>query len=194
MSHWRRSGVEESQLEDFAVKGFLPPREKAGWRAPPPEHEEPQLEPHEVGTSTPEKAFVKALEGVLRNRVVKEGLEGLRLFHTVRKRRVTPLAERKRLMWLYSGPSDPDRMFAEELPEHEVWSLLLMVLKGADQEGVGGPAPFSDKNPPNLGLGHSRSRPRLPKGPEGMAKQIAFVEAAKAKKKTKRDKAAKRQQ
>ncbi|RLN07939.1 hypothetical protein C2845_PM11G04950 [Panicum miliaceum] len=200
MSHWHRSCVEESQLEDFAVKGFLPPKEEVGWRAPPPENEGvllwqglagegggaycvdrrfraseeaspcrclPGVHPLESnkgwhgdwfyiknlteasfpkfkgkrpakdtswswGTPTPEKALVKALEGIIWNHVVKEGLNGMRLFHTMRERRVTPLAKRKRLMWLYFGPSDPDRLFAEELPEDEVWSWLLMDLKGAD--------------------------------------------------------------
>ncbi|RLN13280.1 retrotransposon protein, putative, unclassified [Panicum miliaceum] len=47
MSHWRQSGVEESQLEDFTAKGFLPPKKVAGWRAPP-EHEEAHPEPDEV--------------------------------------------------------------------------------------------------------------------------------------------------
>ncbi|RLM73710.1 putative gypsy-type retrotransposon RIRE2 [Panicum miliaceum] len=48
MSRWRQSNVNESLLEDFAAKGFLPPEEVAGWRAPPPEHEEPHPEPYEV--------------------------------------------------------------------------------------------------------------------------------------------------
>ncbi|RLN22071.1 hypothetical protein C2845_PM07G23000 [Panicum miliaceum] len=48
MSYWRQSNVDEMLLEDFAAKGFFPPKEVAGWRAPPPEHEEPHPEPHEV--------------------------------------------------------------------------------------------------------------------------------------------------
>jgi hypothetical protein len=36
--------VEEAQLEDIAVKGLLPPRVVAHWRAPPAKHEEPQPE------------------------------------------------------------------------------------------------------------------------------------------------------
>lgn len=47
MSLWHDSVVEESQLEDFAVKGLLPSRQVAGWRVPPPDHEVPQPEPHE---------------------------------------------------------------------------------------------------------------------------------------------------
>ena len=34
MSGWRSSTVSESVLEAFAVKGFLPPKEVAHWRAP----------------------------------------------------------------------------------------------------------------------------------------------------------------
>ena len=52
--------------------------------------------------------------------LVKRGLNGVRVFHTLYHRRVTPLAERTRLMWLYSGPSDPDRASPEDLPDDKV--------------------------------------------------------------------------
>ncbi|RLM48871.1 hypothetical protein C2845_PMPSC055782 [Panicum miliaceum] len=74
------------------------------------------------GTSTPEKALVKAMKEIIQSHVVKEGLNGVRLFHTMRERRVMPLVERMRPMWLYSGPSDPDRVYAKELPDDKVWS------------------------------------------------------------------------
>ncbi|RLM73186.1 hypothetical protein C2845_PM15G03610 [Panicum miliaceum] len=48
MSHWHQSNVNESHLEDFMAKGFLPPKEVAGCRARPPEHEKPHPEPYEV--------------------------------------------------------------------------------------------------------------------------------------------------
>ena len=34
MSGWRSSTARESVLEAFAMKGFLPPKEVAHWRAP----------------------------------------------------------------------------------------------------------------------------------------------------------------
>ncbi|RLM64283.1 retrotransposon protein, putative, unclassified [Panicum miliaceum] len=48
MSHWRPSTIEEAQLEDFAVKGLLPPRAVAHWRAPPMKHEQPQPKAGEI--------------------------------------------------------------------------------------------------------------------------------------------------
>lgn len=48
MSLWRPLTVEESQLEDFTVKGWLPPRVLVHWRALPWEHKEPQHEPCEI--------------------------------------------------------------------------------------------------------------------------------------------------
>jgi hypothetical protein len=39
--------MEESQLKDFAMKGLLPPKVVAHWRAPPAEHEEPHPEEDE---------------------------------------------------------------------------------------------------------------------------------------------------
>ena len=53
-------------------------------------------------------------------KLVKSGLNGVRVFHTLYRRRVTPLAERTRPMWMYSGPSDPDRAWPEELLDDEV--------------------------------------------------------------------------
>ena len=51
---------------------------------------------------------------------MKHDLDGVRVFHTLYHHRVTPLAERRQLMWLYGGPSDPDRASPEELPNDEV--------------------------------------------------------------------------
>ena len=52
--------------------------------------------------------------------LVKQGLDGVWVFHTLYRRRVAQLAERTRAMWMYSGPSDPDRASPEELPDDEV--------------------------------------------------------------------------
>ena len=56
------------------------------------------------------------------------GLDGVRVFHTLYRHRVAPLAERTRPMWMYSGPTDPDRALPEELLNDEVWSRLGRVL------------------------------------------------------------------
>ena len=40
-------------------------------------------------------------------KLLQHGLNGLRVFHTFFHHRVTPLSERMRPMWLYSGPTDP---------------------------------------------------------------------------------------
>jgi len=53
-------------------------------------------------------------------KLVQHSLEGLRVFHTFFHRRVTLLAERRRPMWAYSGPKDPDRASPEELAKDEV--------------------------------------------------------------------------
>ena len=59
---------------------------------------------------------------------MRRGLDRVRVFHTLYHRRVTQLAERTRPMWLYSGPSDLDRVSLEDLPDDEVWSHLGRVL------------------------------------------------------------------
>ncbi|RLN34268.1 hypothetical protein C2845_PM03G29740 [Panicum miliaceum] len=145
------------------------------------------------GTPTSEKFLAREIKEVIRKRVVEAGLNGATLFFTMRERRVMPLAERRMPMWLYSGPSNPDRAFAEELPEDDVYSWLMMVLKGADRKDFRVLASFDCKNPTNLGLGHPRSHPRLPGGPEGEARQATQQEAARKKKRKKGDRAVKRE-
>ena len=56
------------------------------------------------------------------------GLDGLWVFHTFFRRRVTLLVERTRPMWEYSGPTDPNHASPEELSRDEVWSYLNRVL------------------------------------------------------------------
>ncbi|RLN12923.1 hypothetical protein C2845_PM09G12570 [Panicum miliaceum] len=74
------------------------------------------------GTPTSEKFLAREIKEVIRKHVVEAGLNGATLFFTMREWRVMPLAERRMPLWLYSGPSDLDRAFAEELPEDDVYS------------------------------------------------------------------------
>ena len=69
MSVWMSSTVRESVLEAFAVKGFLPSKEVAHWRAPGRE-ELPQPRPdevvsflafHECGLGYPTHWFLRGL-------------------------------------------------------------------------------------------------------------------------------------
>jgi hypothetical protein len=60
------------------------------------------------GPPTSEKGHVAFLERALRKRVTEEGFDGVRLFSTIRARRVIPLAVRTTRMWEYTGPTNPD--------------------------------------------------------------------------------------
>ena len=71
------------------------------------------------GCAHKEKKKVEINEEELR-KLVKCGLDGVRVFHTLYRRWVTPLAERAWPMWLYSGPLDPNRASPEDLPDDEV--------------------------------------------------------------------------
>ena len=71
-------------------------------------------------------------------KLVQHGLNGLRVFHTFFRHRVTPLAERSRAMWMYSDPTDPDRTSPEELAKDEVWSHLDRVLQLRPKETLDG--------------------------------------------------------
>ena len=53
-------------------------------------------------------------------KLVQHSLNGLWVFHTFFRRRVAPLAKRRRPMWNYLGPIDPDRTSLEELAKDEV--------------------------------------------------------------------------
>ena len=53
-------------------------------------------------------------------KLVRHGLNGVRVFHTFFRHWVTPLVERTWPMWMYTGPMDPDRMSPEELANDEV--------------------------------------------------------------------------
>ena len=53
-------------------------------------------------------------------KLVRRGLDGVRVFHTFFHHRVALLAERTWPMWMYGGPMDPDRASLEELANDEV--------------------------------------------------------------------------
>ena len=55
-------------------------------------------------------------------KLMRCGLDGVRVFHTIFHHRVAPLKERTRPMWMYNGPTDLDRASPEELPKDKVWS------------------------------------------------------------------------
>ena len=75
---------------------------------------------------------------------MRHGLDRVRVFHTLYRRWVLPLAERTQLMWKYNGPTDPDRVSSEELPDDEVWSRLGQVLQLRPKDTVvGKPIPFN---------------------------------------------------
>ena len=65
-----------------------------------------------------ERHKVEANEEELQ-KLIRAGLDGVRVFHTLYRRRVAPLAERTHPMWTYGGRSDPDRASPEELPDDE---------------------------------------------------------------------------
>ena len=69
---------------------------------------------------------------------MQHDLDGLRVFHTFFHHRVTPLAERRRPMWNYFGPTDPNRASPEELAKDEVRSRLNWVLQLREKEPLEG--------------------------------------------------------
>ena len=71
------------------------------------------------GCARKEKKKVEIIEEVLR-KLVRRGLDRVRVFHTLYRCWVAPLAERSRPMCRYGGPSDPDHALPKELPNDEV--------------------------------------------------------------------------
>ncbi|RLN19182.1 hypothetical protein C2845_PM02G17080 [Panicum miliaceum] len=94
------------------------------------------------GPSTSEKGRVAFLERALRKRIPKEGFNGVRLFSTIRARRVVPLDMRTNRMLEYTSPADPNRVLPEEMPDDEVWSWVELVLKVGNQQIIGSPDAF----------------------------------------------------
>ena len=93
---------------------------------------------------------MEVIEEELR-KLVRSGLDGVRVFHTLFCRRVAPLAERTQPMWMYGGWSDPDRASPEDLPDDEVWSHLGQVLQLRPKDTVvGKPIPFNASVVSNL--------------------------------------------
>ena len=77
-------------------------------------------------------------------KLMRHGLDGIRVFHTLYRRRVVLLAERSRPIWRYGVPSDPARVSPEELTDDEVWSHLDRVLQLKPKEKVEGkPMPLN---------------------------------------------------
>ena len=87
------------------------------------------------GPSRREKKKVEIIEVELQ-KLVRRGLDGVWVFHTLYRRWVAPLAERVRPMSKYFCPTDPDRASPEELPNDEVWSCLDQVLQLKPKERV----------------------------------------------------------
>ena len=56
-----------------------------------------------------ERHKVEVIEEELR-KLIRHGLDGVRVFHTLFRRRVAPLAERTQPMWMYGGWSNSDRV------------------------------------------------------------------------------------
>ena len=93
---------------------------------------------------------MEAIEEELR-KLVRGGLDRVRVFHTLYRRRVAPLVERTHPMWTYGGRSDPDRASPEELPDDEIWSRIGRVLQLRPGETVEGkPIPFNASIVPTL--------------------------------------------
>jgi len=84
-------------------------------------------------------------------KLVRHGLNGVRVFHTLYRRRVAPLAERTHPMWRYGGRSDPDRVSSDELSDDEIWSHIGRVLQLRPGETVEGkPIPSNASIVPSL--------------------------------------------
>ena len=80
------------------------------------------------GCARREKKKMEIIEEELR-KLVRRGLDGVRVFHTLYRHRVTLLVKKTQPMWRFGGPLDPDRASSEERPDDEVWSRLDRVLQ-----------------------------------------------------------------
>ena len=95
------------------------------------------------GCGRKERHKVEAIEEELR-KLMRHGLDGVRVFYTLYRRRIALLVERMQPMWEYGGQSDANRASSEELPEDEVWSHIGRVLQLRPWEMVAGkPIPLN---------------------------------------------------
>ena len=95
------------------------------------------------GCAKKEKHKVGVIEEELQ-KLVRHRLDRVRVFHTLYRHRVAPLAERAQPMWRYGSPSDPDHASPKEQPDDEVWSRLDRVLQLKPKERVDGkPGPLN---------------------------------------------------
>ena len=102
------------------------------------------------GCAHTEKHKVGVIEEELQ-KLVRGGLDGVRVFYTLYHRWVAPLEERTHPMWTYGGRSDPDRASPEKLPDDEIWSHIGQVLQLRPGETVvGKPIPFNASIVPTL--------------------------------------------
>ena len=102
------------------------------------------------GCAHTERHKVEVIEEELQ-KLVRDSLDGVQVFHTLYHHWVAPLAERTHPMWKYDGRSDPDRELLEELPDDEIWSRIGRVLQlRPNKTVVRIPIPFNASIVPSL--------------------------------------------
>jgi hypothetical protein len=89
---------------------------------------------------------VRELLGVIEAQK-KEGVTGASVMFAFCKRRVQPIQQRHRLGFEYTGPADPSRMCAEDLPDEVALQRVQRVLLDVDAVPYV-PTLFSARNPP----------------------------------------------
>jgi hypothetical protein len=89
---------------------------------------------------------VKELLGVIEAQK-REGVTGASVMFAFYKRRVQPIEQRHRLGFEYTGPADPSRMCAEDLPDEVTLQRVQRVLLDVDAVPYV-PTLFSTRNPP----------------------------------------------
>jgi hypothetical protein len=89
---------------------------------------------------------VKELLGVIEAQK-REGVTGASVMFAFYKHRVQPIQQRHRLGFEYTGPADPSRMCAEDLPDEVALQRVQRVLLDVDAVPYV-PTLFSAWNPP----------------------------------------------
>jgi hypothetical protein len=77
----------------------------------------------------------------------KKGVTGASVMFAFYKRRVQPIQQRHRLGFEYTGPTEPSRMCAEDLPDEVALQRVPRVLLDVDAVPYM-PTLFSARNPP----------------------------------------------